>query len=187
MREIPAVLYFLPFLPNSSRANWPWPQEPNRRIDSGFRAKVPGHLACFATSGSSQALANHKAKTAANSVPRKFTLLLLSLPGRSRAAPRRLSKNIPQTAARATSQRSEAATKPAQPAIRLIPRAARVPLAVPAQETPPLVPGATRAPFDRSLAEVPKACPHSLETVSAAASANDAAQAASREGLPRCP
>src|SRR5882724_2597604 len=156
------------------------PQEPDVWTESSQDENVP-RIFDFAAIFAETYRAHQQAKSAAERVPRKLTASLLSHPGPSKTAPKRLSTNMPITAAAATTHLPRPSTKPANAAASAMTIAARVPLSVPAREMPPFVPTGTRAPVVRSRVGAPKTCPHSLETVSAAASARAAAQPASQE------
>jgi len=116
-------------------------------------------------------------------VPSKLTASLPKTCLRSRLAPSRLSANIPTTAAVADTHNQRQARRPATRATKLTTIAAMIPATVPPMLMPPSVPAGTRSKVVIRSAVSLVACPYSLETVSAAASANAATQASKKTCL----
>lgn len=115
------------------------------------------------------------AKAADIAVEMKFTPLFPSSPRRSSVAPRKLSASIPATPAPVQIGNARHANRPIRAPTRPTVTAPATPANVPANVIAPFVPGASFLQFVTRRGLPPKACPISLETVSAAASASAAA------------
>jgi hypothetical protein len=122
-----------------------------------------------------QASAN--ATAAATRVERKLTVLFPMRLRRSSVAPKRLSAKVPAIPAHRQTTNAVHPNPAASARIAPITTAAPHPAAVPATVTAPSVPGGTRVQRVTSRGVDPTACPTSLETVSAAASASAAPSA----------
>src|SRR5207245_7583512 len=120
---------------------------------------------------------NRKARRAAIPVLRKLTPSLLRTRLRSRDAPSRLSANMPAMAAAAHNPDELLGSRPVTTHTTVTSDAATTPAAVPATLIPPSVPAGTCSQVVIRFAFALIACPYSLETVSAAASASAAAHA----------
>src|SRR5205814_7682196 len=134
------------------------------------------------TSNQQAAYANHKDASAATKVLRKFTASLLSS-RRSSVAPSKLSISIPRIAAPTEIASHCGGTSPLTAPTVLTMIAAAIPDSVPLKLTAPFVPAGTRLQLVIRRAFSAKACPTSLETVSAAASESAAANASNKTFL----
>src|SRR5271166_380363 len=123
------------------------------------------------------------ARSAANTVLTKFTESFPIFPAFSHVAPKTLSRNMPATPATATIGVHCHGTIPKKALTHATMEAATHPLSVPSTLMAPLVPIAAARKSVIMYALFAVACPTSLETVSAAASASAAIAAISKTSL----
>src|SRR5579885_229881 len=150
--------------PESSRTGRTWPLAADTEAHKAHASKI--------------------ARPAAKRVPRKFTPSLLSHPRRSKVAPKKLSKIIPALPASSAIQNQRAGTTRVSTHTAATTTAAAIPATVPMIVTPPSVPVGTSLNVVIRRALPSRACPSSLDTVSAAASDNAAAVASTHTSLP---
>lgn len=112
--------------------------------------------------------------SAAPTVLKKFTSSLFSTLRLSSHPPNKLSNNMPNAPEIHTASAVVREISPTRTQTAAITNAATTPADVPARVMPPSVPAGTDFQFVISRALLLTACPHSLETVSAAASAKAA-------------